>query len=297
MLSVEPMYEHAQKEQKDAARGEISLFSLIAEEKDPFETPPEIIEPTPKERLLLREKELLGFYLTGHPLERYQPLMKRLSCVSLSELSDRLVAGIIRAAFVVEALSFKIASRSGRKFAILTISDGAGCFELPIWPDLYEEKPDLLQENQLLYAVLEVTPDDGEIKLQCRWFDDLTKADEKMVKACDDGYDRAQSGLKLSAMRKGRGTAAKKKKEETKAEVVHLKLDVAKVRLSHILELKNIFRTYPGKSPLHLAFWAGESHHGDLTIDATWGVEYSLELKEKLDSHPVVVKNWTEINS
>lgn len=297
MLSVEPMYEHAQKEQKDAARGEISLFSLITEEKDPFETPPEIIEPTPKERLLLREKELLGFYLTGHPLERYQPLMKRLSCVSLSELSDRLVAGIIRAAFVVESLSFKIASRSGRKFAILTISDGAGRFELPIWPDLYDEKPDLLQENQLLYAVLEVTPDDGEIKLQCRWFDDLTEADEKMVKACDDAHDRAQSGLKLSAMRKSRGSASKKKKEEAKAEVVHLKLDVAKVRLSHILELKNIFRAYPGKSPLRLAFWAGESHHGDLSIDATWGVEHSVELKEKLDSHPAVVKNWTEINS
>lgn len=79
--------------------------------------------------------------------------------------------------------------------------------------------------------------------------------------------------------------------------MVHLKLDVAKVRLSHILELKNIFRAYPGKSPLRLGFWAGESHHGDLSIDATWGVEHSVELKEKLDSHPAVVKNWTEINS
>jgi DNA polymerase-3 subunit alpha len=256
------------------------------------------VEPTPKERQLLREKELLGFYLTGHPLEKYQPLMRRLSCVSLSELSDRLESGIIRAAFVVESLSFKIASRSGRKFAILTISDGAGRFELPIWPDLYEEKPELLQENQLLYAVLEVTAEEGEVKLQCRWFDDLREASEEMVKACDDAYDRAQSGLKLSAMRKNRGAAVKKKKEEEqKPEVLHLQLDAVAVKLSHILELKNLFRDHPGKSPLQLGFWAGENHRGDLSIDATWGVEVTEELKSKLSRHPAVLKNWTEINS
>ena len=294
LLSVGPMYDQAQKDQKDAARGEISLFSLMEEQTCSFEQPPEVVEPLTKERQLLREKELLGFYLTGHPLEKYQTLMTRLSCAPLSELADRVEPGIIRAGFVVESVSFKITSRSSRKFAILTISDGAGRFELPIWPDLYDEKPELLAENQLLYAVLEVTPEEGEVKLQCRWFDDLTAADEKMVKTCDDAYDRARMGMKMVKIRGSKMAGKKKKIEQAKLEVLHLALDIDKVRLSHLLELKTLFRASPGRSPVQLAFFSGENHTGDVNIDASWGVEVSESLKKKINALPVVVKNWTE---
>lgn len=296
LISVDPMYESAVKEQKDAARGEMSLFSLMEEEKNPFETPPIVEESISKEKLLLREKELLGFYLTGHPLEKYQPLMQRLSCVNLSELSEKKEAGVIRAAFVVETVRFKITSRSSRKFAILTISDGAGCFELPIWPDLYDEKPHLLAENQLLYAILEVSPEEAEVKLQCRWFDDLKEVNEGIIKDCDVAFDRAWGALKLGKMR-NKGPQRRKKEEQVPPERLHLTLDARKVRLSHLLELKKLFRSHPGKSPLHLGFNLDESFLGEVRIDASWGVELSDHLKQKLHSHPAVLKNWTEKNS
>ena len=51
------------------------------------------------------------------------------------------------------------------------ISDGEEKIELPIWPDLYDEKSYLLEENQLLYAVLQKECKDGEEKISCRWLE------------------------------------------------------------------------------------------------------------------------------
>ena len=58
-----------------------------------------------------------------------------------------------------------------------------------------------MQENQLLYAVVQKETQDGQLRLQCRWLDDLTKADEAMVKACDDACDLAKQQAKTFEMR------------------------------------------------------------------------------------------------
>ena len=99
---------------------------------------------------------------------------------------------VFRSAFIVESVQIRIAAKSQKKFAILTISDGIERQELPVWADLYEEKSHLLHENQLLYAVLQMDKKGEELRLSCRWLDDLTKADEEMIEACDKAYDKAK---------------------------------------------------------------------------------------------------------
>jgi len=115
---------------------------------------------------------------------------------------------------------------------------------------------------------------------------------------CDEALDRARKGLKLSKMR-GKGPIKKKKgiKPDARPETLHLKLDIRKVRLSHLLQLKTFFRASPGKSPLCLGFWSEDHHYGNVVIETSWGVEITTQLKKELDSHPAVIKNWTEINS
>ncbi|NGX44851.1 MAG: hypothetical protein K1060chlam3_01026, partial [Candidatus Anoxychlamydiales bacterium] len=71
-ISVEKMYDQATKEQEDNAKGVMNLFSLLKEEKDNFSVPPKISHQISQIQKLLLEKELLGFYLTGHPMDRYQ---------------------------------------------------------------------------------------------------------------------------------------------------------------------------------------------------------------------------------
>ena len=106
------------------------------EDKDTrFEKPPEVV-PLPKMDVLRKEKELLGFYLTGHPLDDFRDKISRLSCVELSQIKNFDKGTVCRIACVIESVNTRIASKSGKKFAILTIGEGEVCFELPIWPNL-----------------------------------------------------------------------------------------------------------------------------------------------------------------
>jgi len=48
----------------------------------------------------------------------------------------------------------------------------------------------LLKENQLIYSILHLEKNDNAIKLSCKWLDDLTSASEKMIKNCDDAFEK-----------------------------------------------------------------------------------------------------------
>jgi DNA polymerase-3 subunit alpha len=279
--SIGPMHQIATREQKDSARGVMNLFSLIEDEtENPFLHPPEIKEKVSKQKILKRENELLGFYLTGHPLDDYRNHLQRLSCISLSCLEELDHGSVCRAAFIVETVSVKISAKSQKKFAILAISDGMERLELPIWPELYEEKHHLLTEGQLLYAVLQVEREDGAIKLQCRWVDDLTKVNESVIAACDNAFDRAKKQVKMSDFRDKQMQSKPKKKEQIGT--LKLQVDADAMCLSHVLELKNLFRSSPGTTCIHIEFSSQNHKVGDVQIEARWGVEFTAQLEDKL---------------
>lgn len=303
--SVEPIYDAAAKEQDEKAKGILSLFSLMGDTQEArFAKPPEMIIHRTSLDILLKEKELLGFFLTGHPMDNYREILKRLSCISLSKLETMDHDAVFRAAFIVESVQTRIASKSQKKFAILRIGDGIESHELPIWPDLYEEKSHLLQENQLLYAVLQVERQDAELRLSCRWLDDLTKADEQMVEACDRAYDKAKQQAGKYAQAKKNEKNDKKESPTAKsppktpktsgsaqmaAKNLSLKLDFDRIRLSHILHLKELFGQHRGSVPIQIDFHADDKPYAALHIESRWGVEWSPELEEKLRSLPIVL--------
>jgi len=289
ILAVEPMYAAASKEQKEAARGVVDFFSLAgSNQEDQFLVPPEVALQASKQQILRREKELLGFYLTGHPLDEFRAALKRLSCVPLSQLQTLDHDTVCRTAFILEEMQIKISGKTQKKFAILTIGDGMDRFEMPVWPELYEEKAPLLVENQLLYAVLQIDKREGDLKLQCRWIDDLTRADEAMIRACDTAFDQAKSQVKSQGRAMEFRERKQKEAKKEKPQKLHLKVDANRVRLSHLLELKKLFRAHSGSTAVHLEFWRGPSKVGTVVIEASWGITFQKELEEKLRKIPAV---------
>ncbi|MEX0962040.1 MAG: DNA polymerase III subunit alpha [Simkaniaceae bacterium] len=282
---LEPMYEQAMREQKEKAKGVIDLFaSLENENSSPFLLPPENVEESSKQERLSREKELLGFYLTGHPMDEYQEYLTKLSCVPFTHLRQADHGAVFRAAFIVDTITVRISQRSQRKFAILIISNGHEHFELPIWSDLYEIKNHILHENQLLYAVVQVDKREGDFRLHCRWLDDLTKMDEEMIQASDKAYEQA----KTMEIRESKRPKEVKNKEEkismTSKKTIHIHIDADEIKLSHIVKIKKILQDYPGQSPLFLHFVSQEGAIGKIEIDSDWGVAWSDEIEEKIQS-------------
>jgi DNA polymerase-3 subunit alpha len=279
--SIEPLYLAAQKEQKDKERGVMNLFSLLEEEPAKGVAFPEKSEEFSKAHILKREKELLGFYLTGHPLEECQASIQMASCMPLKKMSKLGHGAVCRAAFVIDEIKLKTMAKNGRKFAILKISDGHIQLELPIWPDLYEEKAFLLKENQLAFGVLQLEKEGEELRLQCRYLEDLTKVDDAVIQASDLAYDKAKMAVKTSAFR----TPAKKKEEK---QVIHLKMAADKLRLSHILQLKALFRAHPGAAEINLEFVNPRGQSARLHIKAPWGIAWNKALEQGLSDFPII---------
>lgn len=292
--SVVPMFEVASKEKQDKAVGVMSLFSLMGEDQSKqFEQPPKIKQPSTTMELLKKEKELLGFYLTGHPMDAYQSILKQLSCIPLGDIDELPHDAIFRCSLIIESVGLRISAKTQRKFAILIVSDGHTSHELPVWADLYDSHKHLIVENQLIYAVLQIDKKEESPKLNCRWLGDLTLADEAMIQAADQAYDAAKQ--KSARMASAQKREAKKPKVEVK-EVepekthVHMKLNAAETRLSHILELRSIFEEHRGTTPLTIDFNISDKTIGSLQITARWGVKVTKEFLQKVESKPFVLK-------
>lgn len=301
LLAVDPMYEEASQEQKDAAKGIRSLFSLIENEKgNRFTKPPLIKEKMPRQKVLKREHELLGIYLNGHPLDDFAPQLQRLSCIPLAELEKLPSASVARIAFIIEAVTIKISQKSQRKFAILTIGNGLERLELPIWSDLYEQNAALLVENQLLYGVIHKDVQEGQTRLQCRWLGDLTKVDEAMIQVCDQAFDQAKQHAKMAQLRDKNRLRARptQEKEMKKSPFKKLKLqvDVESARLSHILTFKEAFRAHSGEIPVEIIFAYQNTPVSSLYIDQPWGVDFRRELEGLLRQVPSLKTLFWEPN-
>jgi len=288
--SVDPMYDTAVRDQKEAAKGVMSLFSLMGDEyEQKFEREPKVRHKRSKREGLLKEKELLGFYLTGHPMDEFEDILKRLSCVSLSQIEDMSHDSVFRTAFIVEEVQVRLSSKNQKKFAILIISDGIERMELPIWAELYEEKNTLLRENQLLYAVLQLDKKEDSTRISCRWLDDLTKADEAMIQECDLAYDKAKHQAQRFAQAKAAAAAkpekapkAEKPKKEEPPKMLSLKLDLERTRLTHVLKLKEILSEHRGTDPFRIDFQSQTKQLAALHVDSKWGVQPSEALRKAL---------------
>jgi DNA polymerase-3 subunit alpha len=104
---VDSAMEHAQKTQHDAAMGQHGLFGVFAqEEAAPVEKPLPNIPDWDEHQRLMAEKEILGFFITGHPLEKYRDKLLDFSALTTEDLGQMksstgrdevLVGGILKA--------------------------------------------------------------------------------------------------------------------------------------------------------------------------------------------------------
>ena len=282
LASVEPMFEKAAREQKEHERGVLDFFAVLGDEDKTFAEPPPIEVLASKEEILAKERELLGFFLTGHPMDAYKDLIEKLGLLSFHTIEELPHGSVCKAAFIIESLKVKVSAKSKRKFAILTISDGMERFELPIWPDIYEAKAPLFHENRLLVAILQIDKENESLRLRCRGVEDLTSLGEDEMKTLKTVFQQAQGMAKSEAKRKKKQSKQVNMEKEEKK--LHLELDADKLRFSEIMRLRKIFHQFPGSASVLLVFLSEKKKIGTVEIGSKWGVGQSDQLKQALES-------------
>src|SRR3989454_848928 len=101
-----------------------------------FWPPDEAVGPVPEwdaDQRLAFEKEVLGFYVSGHPLARYQPLVESLGITRSGELVAKSPGSRVLLFGQVVALK-ETSTKSGNRMAFLTLEDMDGTVEVTIFP-------------------------------------------------------------------------------------------------------------------------------------------------------------------
>jgi DNA polymerase-3 subunit alpha len=185
----------ALKVQRERAIGQSSMFGMDDTEMLPL---PDVEEWKESKRLMM-EKEALGFYITGHPLNRYREKLNELSVIPTSALKDCddkqsvTVGGIIR--------DFrKKQTKRGDFMAYLTVEDMHGTVEMIAFPDIYREVVDLLSMDSPVILHGSVDRTDKGLKVVIRSMepiDTARKADISLPKA-ESGGCPAKASLVLT---------------------------------------------------------------------------------------------------
>ena len=175
MIYIQIM-DQVNQERKYSMTGQMSLFDLVDDEqKKEFEIPLPKVGEYEKENKLAFEKEVLGVYLTGHPLEDYEEKWKKsISRTTLDfQIDDETGRSRVRdgAKEIVGGMitnkTIKY-TRNNKTMAFLTIEDLMGTVEVVVFPRDYERNQNYLNEDSKVFAKGRVSEeDDAPSKLIC----------------------------------------------------------------------------------------------------------------------------------
>jgi len=132
--------ELGQRRQRDRDVGQTSLFDTLGvpagPERDPAGAELARVPEWPQEELLACEKEVLGFYLSGHPLEQYRDTARRLGAATAAELAARPVASRVLLLGQISAMT-ESATKSGNRMAFVTLDLVDGSVPVTVFPEPY----------------------------------------------------------------------------------------------------------------------------------------------------------------
>jgi DNA polymerase-3 subunit alpha len=133
---------------------------------------------------LRKEKEALGFYISGHPLDRFRSEIERFSTCSIQNLSTLKDKSNVHIAGVIENLKIK-RTKKGDKMAILNLEDQTGSVEVVVFPDVFNSYAPLLKSDEPLLVQGTAEVDENAAKIVSHEISSLEDVKQKAVKAVE----------------------------------------------------------------------------------------------------------------
>ncbi len=178
MAMLDDAMEKAQTFQRDRQNGQISMFASFSKSRKDFDNELALtdVEEWPEDQRLKFEKEALGLYISGHPLEPYQKEMHRLSSWDTSTLNDELDGQTIKLVAMVGEVKEKI-DRRGERMAFVTLEDLKGSVETIVYAREFNKVSAFLEKGTPLLVEARVEAGgEGGIKLIASEISPLDKA-------------------------------------------------------------------------------------------------------------------------
>ncbi len=184
MSSLEDALKAADQHAKAEAIGQADMFGVLAEAPEQVERSYANIPKWQDEIILEGERETLGLYLTGHPINRYLKEIERYTHgLRLKDVNPTprgqmtTVVGLVLASKV-------ITTKRGNRIGVCTLDDRSGRLEIMLFSDALERYQHLLEQDRILIASGQVSFDDfsGGLKMVVRELLDISEAREKYAR-------------------------------------------------------------------------------------------------------------------
>jgi DNA polymerase-3 subunit alpha len=245
--------------QRDRVAGQVSLFDEATAPTGSRKRP---ATPWSEHQKLSYEKELLGFYVSGHPLDAYADVFAAKnyrSIASLSGLDDRAPFRIAGAIVEVEK---KFTRKEGKPFAVVWIEDRADMLEVVVWNEVYLKVSGTLEAGRVV-----------EIKGTLDKRDEIPRA--------------VAQEIKTLSPRKPNGATEGSTDQES---AVLLQFSPAATG-DELREVRRILSSSPGRRPVRLLFDRANGNALRLDAGAEFRINLTRELEEKLSRWLVTEKS------
>jgi DNA polymerase-3 subunit alpha len=140
LAHLDVAFDQGQRHQRERDQGQASIFDLLG--GTPALPAMEAVEPAVPEwdpdQLLLYEKEVLGFYLSGHPLKRVWTAAQRLGAVGTADLASREDGSRVLVCGLAGRIQ-EVNTKKGERMAFVTLEDMDGSVELTVFPEVFRQ--------------------------------------------------------------------------------------------------------------------------------------------------------------
>jgi len=254
-----------QELQKSKKNGQVSLFDLLSTsakqkiEKTKYQEMLPDIPEFERNKLLSMEKELLGLYISYHPLQDYQNQLEKIVTITSAKIDTLPDKSKIILGGIINNLKRK-STKNGNLMVFLTLEDLEGMIEIIIFPKVYEQYKDLLQKEAILIIAGHLDVSEGKTKALA---EEIYSLAEYLQKKNNLDHNRFKNHL------------------ESNYKELHLMIDVINQTAESLKKLKEIFNDNPGHCPVYLHF---RDNHKVVTqaIDKKFAVKITPELISSL---------------
>ncbi len=183
MASLEEAMKASEQQAKAQAMGQDDLFGSLAPEPENSAKAFKVVPAWPDEVWLEGERETLGLYLTGHPINRYLAEIHHYATARLVEFTPTRRDQTVHACGLVVNVRVLI-NKKGRRWALVQLDDKSARLDVRFFPEQFENFEHLLQKDKVLVVSGQVSFDDfsGGLTMTGREVVEITQAREKCLK-------------------------------------------------------------------------------------------------------------------
>ncbi|MFP4668310.1 MAG: DNA polymerase III subunit alpha [Desulfobacterales bacterium] len=250
MAAAEDALDYGQRIQKERNDPQMSLFGGGDQEADAVNAPGiENIPEWDEKHMLELEKEAIGFYITGHPLDEYRDLMEKYANADALSVKEEGVADqeIVRIGGLVKNVK-TIMTKKGEPMAFVYIEDIHGTVETTVFPKLYSTVQDILTVDTPVFVQGQVQKNENSAKI-------LTDSVVRISEA-----------------------------ESTWAASLHIVIDAETVEEKMLEDLLEVLRKYPGSCKGFLHVKIPSKTETIISLPEEMKIRASVSLRQEINS-------------